>query len=176
MKNQQFLTFVSPSLVVILLAIVLAFTQKSNLTVVSIASASQNVSNTEYLEMTKKGEDLIKKQILTPVKIRMGITANGKAFSRCPSGIAHYVMEFPTVKESKHKYFQGKVVNYVGCSDIEICSFRMDKDETILEIYEDSKKQYIPAETWLTIHNEDLKNNPKYKDPNYQENQENIAN
>lgn len=98
----------------------------------------------EYATLSEKGKKLIMEQIIDPLQSKKK-QAKAEMYSRCPSGIKHYVAEEPT---QENPYFTGTVVDRSGCSSTTICYFRMDKKEEVLEAKSTEEDDYLPVAEW----------------------------
>ena len=99
----------------------------------------------EVYGLQTKGEALLRKQIIEPIQNKKRQTKS-EMFSRCPSGVSHYVSSVPT---AENEYFVGRVVDRVGCNSEVVCYFRIDKEEESLEVK--SKEQddsYMSVAEW----------------------------
>lgn len=95
-----------------------------------------------------------KKLTKTVIKHAKKYNKPAKMFSRCPSGIMTQVEELASSEEG---YSTGEVMLYVGCGGDAICQYRARLSDETVEVYDEAKKDYIPASTWL----EDYKKNPE---------------
>lgn len=102
--------------------------------------------NTERI--TDKGRNLIHNQLRQQVYKKMDKKINSKSFSRCPSGLQYRILESPSLSSP---YFKGILKNYQGCSARQVCMFRMDASEEVLEVFNKATNSYQNVNDWLAI-------------------------
>lgn len=96
--------------------------------------------------LTAKGLELIELKLLKPLRQKIKIKANAKMYSRCPSGLNHYVEADPS---EDSPYFLCVIEHYQGCEGRKVCNFRVNANEEIIEVLDTKTQTYISAEKWL---------------------------
>lgn len=99
----------------------------------------------EYVALSEKGKALLDQELMNPIKSRLGGKVKTESFSRCPSGLRHFVEKAP---ESDDPYFYGIVVNRQGCREKEICAFRIDAKEEKVEARSGDAAEFVSAAEW----------------------------
>ena len=103
------------------------------------------LQNQQYL-MSEKGEALIENELITPLQHKLKVKHNTKMFSRCPSGLAYAILQNPYNQKG---YYEGAVENYTGCKGEQICTFRLNADENVLEVFHTEKNKFMSVKKWL---------------------------
>jgi hypothetical protein len=99
----------------------------------------------EVYNLQAKGEALLMKQIIEPIQGKKRQTKS-QMFSRCPSGVSHYVSSVPN---EENGYFLGRVTDWVGCNSAVVCYFRIDRQEESLEVKsQESDENYMSVAEW----------------------------
>lgn len=99
----------------------------------------------EYVSLTEKGKALLNQELMNPIKSRLGGKIKAESFSRCPSGLRNFVEKAP---QEDDPYFYGTVVNRQGCREKEICEFRMDAKEEVVEARSGDTAEFVSAAEW----------------------------
>lgn len=124
--------------------------------VADVLTTSQKEINTKaplkkYL--SEKGKQMLDNELMSPLAKRLKINAKATMMSRCPSGLRHHVEVAPIANSP---YFQGIVINYVGCAPHNVCSFRVTEAEDKLDVLDVKQEKYVSAQEWLTSNEESL--------------------
>jgi|GEM_PF-3814063 len=114
-------------------------------TILCASTFYKQATGDKYL--TEKGQRLIQRELISPVRKKLNIKIRGEMFSRCPSGLQHQIVA--NVSDNS-AYFGGVLRNYVGCEGNKICRFRVNANEDRVEIYDESNKQFVSAQAWLS--------------------------
>lgn len=104
--------------------------------------------NTDYPTLSEKGEKLLNKEIIDPLRAKNGQSKQKlQSFSRCPSGVTYWVDAGPT---EGNEYFTGEVIDRKGCEEITVCYFRLDRKEEVLEAKSKNEagSKYLPVAEW----------------------------
>lgn len=131
-------------------------------TVLSAATFYQKIVGDKT--MSEKGHRLVQRELVSPVRKKLNIKARGEMFSRCPSGLQYQIVA--NVNDNS-AYFGGVLRNYVGCEGNKVCRFRLNANEDRVEIFDETNKQFISAQAWLS---------KPIKEENDNENDENAQN
>lgn len=96
--------------------------------------------------LSAKGLELIELKLLKPLRQKIKIKANAKMYSRCPSGLNHYVEAEPS---EDSPYFLCALEHYQGCEGHKVCSFRINANEESIEILDAKTQSYVSVDKWL---------------------------
>lgn len=97
-----------------------------------------------YSSLPEKARLLLEKEIINPIQSKKKHTKS-EMYSRCPSGVSHYVTASPSEKD---KHYEGRVVDRVGCSSKTVCYFRIDMKQEVLEAKSLEDGEYMPVAEW----------------------------
>jgi|GEM_PF-6857615 len=94
-----------------------------------------------------KGDTLVQESLIAPLGKFNNIEKD--MFSRCGSGFYYVYDDSAPVDE----YYHGVIWYNVGCGDSnQIAKFRVNKDETVLQVLNTTDKTYISPADWLKIY------------------------
>ena len=94
--------------------------------------------------LTEKGEKLLRKEIIEPIQSKKKYT-KAEMYSRCPSGVTHYVSSEPTEADA---YYTGIVRDRTGCVSQVVCYYRIDKKSEVLEAKSNQEADYMAVAEW----------------------------
>lgn len=95
--------------------------------------------------LPEKGEALLNREIIEPLRAKKGKRPKAEMYSRCPSGVTYYLTA--SVSDGDENY-EGQVLDRMGCSSKLVCLFRIDKNEEVLEAKSTEEAAYLPVAEW----------------------------
>lgn len=101
----------------------------------------------ETYGLPEKGEKLLNREIVDPIRAKKGKATRADMYSRCPSGVTYYLTATP--ENEGGDYYVGEVADRVGCRHNLVCVFRMDKSMEVLEAKStEEETEYLPVAEW----------------------------
>lgn len=98
-----------------------------------------------YDRLSEKGEKLLNREIIDPLRSKKEKRVKTNMYSRCPSGMTYYLTEAPSAKQP---HFVGEVIDRMGCESLTVCFFRIDRNEEVLEAKTTEEGEYLPVAEW----------------------------
>lgn len=95
--------------------------------------------------LPEKGEALLMREIVEPLRAKKGKRPKAEMYSRCPSGVTYYLSESPS---EQNNHYTGRVVDRMGCSSELVCLFRIDRNEEVLEAKSTEEQEFLPVAEW----------------------------
>jgi len=167
-NKKQFIAFLAPIALVLILSTLIAFSfdkthinekyseakKVHNNKAKTIEASFTKAPNDLKKDFSEKGLKLIEKKLMKPLEkvpaIEIDMT---EQFSRCPSGLGHYLVNSP---KSSKGYFIGEVEYYSGCMGTFICQFRVNYNETEVSILDETSNTFISVDEWIENNEEQI--------------------
>lgn len=103
-----------------------------------------NIKGKKHL--SDKGKALLRKEVLAPIGEIYDIDIDGKMYSRCPTGLDYHLVDNPA---KNGQYFIGWTMYHHGCEGKRVCKFRINPDESNVEVLDKKKGKFVAARKWV---------------------------